>query len=303
MLAVTAKAGDIRVSVVMAAYNAEDYIEKAILSVLSQTFEGIEVVIVNDGSSDGTLKKIEELCRCDSRVRIISQKNSGQTTAKNQGIINSLGEFVAFCDADDYYAVDKLEKQLSIFDADASIGVVYSDTQSIDESGVLLEESGDKSFFEGDVLNDLLFDNFIPFGSAMVRRQCLEEHGAFNEEYRMGIDWDLWLRISTRWKFSYIDEKLYFYRQWAGQMSRNYDGRYTGARLILKNFYAKHKGLVGFHQYRRAQADIYAGHAYHISLYEGYVPRLFWVSIMAVVMGVDYPSSLRRVARALVRSF
>ena len=210
---------------------------------------------------------------------------------------------MAFCDADDYYAVDKLEKQLSIFDADASIGVVYSDTQSIDESGVLLEESGDKSFFEGDVLNDLLFDNFIPFGSAMVRRQCLEEHGAFNEEYRMGIDWDLWLRISTRWKFSYIDEKLYFYRQWAGQMSRNYDGRYTGARLILKNFYAKHKGLVGFHQYRRAQADIYAGHAYHISLYEGYVPRLFWVSIMAVVMGVDYPSSLRRVARALVRSF
>lgn len=290
------------VSVVMAAYNAADFISEAIESVLNQTYQHVELIIINDGSKDNTDDVVEKYLD-DERVNYVKQSNAGQTVAKNNGIKLAKGEIIGFCDADDYWHLEKLDKQLAILLADEGIGVVYSDIQAINENGQMIKIDEKLSGKTGAILKDLLFDNFIPFGSAMFRTECLREHGSFNESYKMGIDWDLWLRYSTSWKFGFSEEKLYFYREWAGQMSRNYNGRYTGALKILENFKNSYPSLVPEKDYRQAVSDIYANYAYHVSLYEGYNSRLVTYSIKALFKGFDRPSTIKRIARAALRRF
>ena len=290
------------VSIIMAAYNAADFIAEAIESVLNQTYKNIELIIVNDGSKDGTEQIVKNYLP-SNKVKYLSQENAGQTVAKNNGIKNASGNIIGFCDADDYWHAEKLEKQLSILFSDEKIGVVYSDIQAINQHGEKIKLTEKLNGKQGNLLDDLLFDNFIPFGSAIFRIECINEHGGFNESYRMGIDWDLWLRFSTSWKFGFSTEKLYFYREWEGQMSRNYNGRYTGALIILENFKNRYPSYIPQKTYRKAVSDIYANYAYHISLYEGYNQRLFKYSIKALMTGFTRIETIRRVARALLRRF
>lgn len=290
-----------KVSIVMAAYNAGPYIEQAITSILAQTYSNFEIVIINDGSIDNTESEVEKFLPHD-KIKYIHQKNSGQTAAKNKGIKESVGDFVAFCDADDFWHPKKLAKQLLKFD-EKSIGVVYSDIQSVNGTGNHIKNHETLDGKEGNLLNELLFNNFIPFGTAIIRRSCLSQNQGFNEKYKMGIDWDLWLRISTNWNFAFIPEKLYFYREWEGQMSRNYNGRYTGAQTILKNFYSANSDKIHRSIYRKALSDIYANYSYHISLYEGYNTKLFIMSGKALLWGFDRKATIVRVARALLRRF
>lgn len=289
------------VSIVMAAYNAGAYIEQAIASIIAQTYSNFEILIVNDGSTDNTDAVVEKF-HSDRRVRYIRQANAGQTAAKNKGIKESQGTFIAFCDADDFWHPEKLAKQLLKFD-DERVGVVYSDIQSVNSSGEHIKTNEVLAGKAGDLLNELLFYNFIPFGTAIIRSSCLAQNGGFNEQYRMGIDWDLWLRISVNWHFAFVPEKLYFYREWEGQMSRNYNGRYVGAQTILKNFYLANSDKVRRSLYRQAVSDIYANYAYHISLYEGYNSKLFTMSGKALLWGFDRKATILRVARALLRRF
>lgn len=289
------------VSIVMAAYNAGAYIEQAIASIIAQTYSNFEILVINDGSTDNTDTVVEKF-HSDSRVKYIRQANAGQTAAKNKGIKESQGTFIAFCDADDFWHPEKLAKQLLKFD-DERVGVVYSDIQSVNSSGEHIKTNEVLTGKEGNLLNDLLFYNFIPFGTAIIRSSCLAQNGGFNEQYRMGIDWDLWLRISVNWHFAFVPEKLYFYREWEGQMSRNYNGRYVGAQTILKNFYSTNSDKIRRSLYRQAVSDIYANYAYHISLYEGYNSKLFTMSGKALLWGFDRKATILRVARALLRRF
>lgn len=291
-----------KVSVVMAAYNAADFIAEAINSILSQTYTNFELIIVNDGSTDNTDIALSSLIS-DKRIIYIAQKNAGQTIAKNNGIKAATGEVIGFCDADDYWHPEKLRIQMGILQSDPKIGVVYSDIQAINHKGEIIPPSQAFSGKEGNILTDLVFDNFIPFGSVILRKECLKEHGLFNESYRMGIDWDLWLRISTSWQFKYTTERLYFYRQWDGQMSRNYNGRYNGALTIIQNFYSSYPLLISHKTYRKAISDIYANYAYHISLYEGYNFHLIKCCAKALFLGFDRLQTIKRVIRAIFRRF
>jgi len=297
----TDKANQNLVSVVMAAYNAEDYVGAAIGSVLKQSYADLELIVVNDGSTDRTAEKIEKYL-VDSRVRLITQNNAGQTIAKNRGIEEAQGAYIGFCDADDLWHEEKLEKQLSKIKSDESLAVVYSDTFLIDEKGSSVASSEEVPIYEGNLLEKLLYSNFIPFGTVLVRSSCLSEIGGFNERYRMGIDWDLWLRISTRWKISGVPEKLYYYRQWQGQMSRNYDGRYLGA-LEMKEFRQNHPGYAPKNIYVGATSDIYANYAYHVSLYEGYPLKLFVLIAKSIAWSPFRLATHKRVARALLKRF
>lgn len=240
------------VSIIVAAYNAEKYIGQAIDSILAQTIDDIELIIVDDGSTDRTPDVIRQFD--DARIRGFRQANSGQTVAKNRGIRESTGRYVGFCDADDYWHTRKLEKQLPVFERSPDIAVIYSNEVSIDESGAALPDRVDATR-RGDVLDDLFVDNFIPFGTALVRRDRLIEVGGFDESLRMGIDWDLWLRLAARYKFDYVPDDLYIYRKWAGQMSTNWRGRYDAAFVIMEKFQREHPGRISSRTRRRAYAN------------------------------------------------
>lgn len=247
------------VSIVIATYNMGEYLCGAIDSVLNQTYENIEVIVVDDGSSDSTSEVIKPYLS-HPQVSYFFQENSGQPKAKNKGIELAKGDFIAFCDADDLWCNDKLERQLPLFAKPGNIGVVYSDIGELDENDQLVAEKSSRvECYSGNVIRPLLIKNFVPFGTAIVKRQCLDELGVFNENYPMGIDWDLWLRIATRYEFYHLPEVTYLYRVWDGQMSSNYQGRYQWAIAILENFQQSHPNIVEKKYYQQAWADMYVG--------------------------------------------
>lgn len=250
------------VSVVIASYNCERYVEQAIESVLGQTYSNLEVHLVDDGSTDGTEATVARFLS-DRRMHYHKQVNQGQTVAKNRGISASQGEFVAFCDADDIWLPEKLAVQIPVFSAHEQVGVVYSRCVMMDEHGMPLpsEPQASNFFRSGRITRELFKENFVTFGTAVIRRSCLRELGQFDERYRMGIDWELWLRLSTRYEFFFVDSVTYVYRIWPGQMSGNWRGRYENAFRIMRDFLERHPDLLERGVVKEAWADCYANRA------------------------------------------
>jgi glycosyltransferase involved in cell wall biosynthesis len=224
--------------------------------VLSQSYQDYEIIVVNDGSTDNT-DEIMSRYLSDSRIHYISQMNMGQARAKNAGIRHSKGEYIAFLDADDFWHENKLERQLPLF-SNERVGVVYSMTQYVDKSGKHLNSKPTRRRLRpkaGFVYKDLLFDNFVPFSSSLVRKRCLEASGFFDETLSMGIDWDLWLRISTQYEFCYVNKALLFYRiGHTGQMSKNIEERQRCSDRIMTGFIERNRSLLGPHWIRKAWA-------------------------------------------------
>ncbi|MFW6255048.1 MAG: glycosyltransferase, partial [Chitinivibrionales bacterium] len=231
--------GSRKVSVIIPCYNAGTFISDAINSVLAQKYQDIEIMVINDGSTDDTEKKIKPFLK-DKRVRYLLQQNSGQAAARNNGIRNCTGDLIAFLDADDLWSENKLKIQLPVFDLSPAIGVVYTNVAHIDKNGNRIH-SPRRPFHNGFITDKLLIDNFVTGMASIVRRECFDQVGLFDETLPMGVDWDLWLRISTRFEFHFLNKVTYLYRQWDGQLSRNFTTRYDCAIRIMNNF-LEHNG-------------------------------------------------------------
>lgn len=248
---------DPEVSAIIATYNMGQFLDNAIQSVLSQSCPNLELLVIDDGSTDNTREVVASF-ETDSRLRYYWQPNSGQTRAKNVGINLSRGRFIAFCDADDQWTTDKIQLQLPAFNGSEQIAVVYSRSHKIDTDGLLIVNGENlRSFPSGKVTQQLFIENFVCFGTAMIRRNCLFDTGVFDETLRMGIDWDLWLRLSTKYEFCYVDAVTYLYRVWPGQMSRNWRGRYENCFNIMQDFLEKYPGFVSKKTISEAWAHTY----------------------------------------------
>ncbi|MGE4441531.1 MAG: glycosyltransferase family 2 protein [Desulfomicrobium sp.] len=222
-----------RFSVVVTSYNYGLFIREAINSVLSQTYKDFELIIIDDGSKDNTREIVSEFA-FDERVKYFYQDNAGQPKAKNRGICESRGEFIAFLDADDVWESTKLEKQMPLFE-DSDVGVVYSRRKWIDPVGV--DVSGNERVLRRGMILDYIFiDNFVCFSSSVIRKSYLEEVGYFDESLPMGIDYDLWIRLACVCKFDFVDEALVRYRTGHSNLSKNTLKRYECAqKIMIKN--------------------------------------------------------------------
>jgi len=254
---VSAPAPDELVSVAIATYNMGQYLPVAVNSALSQSYAPIEVHIVDDGSTDNT-RFIMRQWNKDPRVHTHAQANAGQARAKNQAWRLGRGRYVAFLDADDMWLPGKLERQMALFRRNPGLGVVYSEYECMDAQGQLIPK-GPTPMRRGRVAGELLVQNFVPYSSGVARRECLESCGGFDESLGMGIDYDLWLRLSARYDFDFLEEPTVRYRIWEGQMSKNYRKRYQSAIRIMQNFLAEHRDSVSARQVRLAWAHTYAG--------------------------------------------
>jgi glycosyltransferase involved in cell wall biosynthesis len=224
-----------KVSVVIPAYNAMTYLPKTLDSVLQQTFTDFEVLLVNDGSTDSIESWFTTVN--DNRVKLISQANQGLPGARNTGIKEAQGEYIAFIDADDLWEPTKLEKQAHSLDAKPEVGLVYAWTLLIDQHG---NSTGTVTAAqaEGNVWEKLLLGDVVGSGSAaMIRRSCFDQVGMFDTELTSIEDCDMWVRIAAHYPFAVIKEVLVYYRQHPSGMSRNYDRMAQNSRLkIDKNF-------------------------------------------------------------------
>lgn len=213
----------VEVSVVIPAYNAMKYLPQTVASLLQQTFRDFEVVIVNDGSSDDIECWFDQSIT-DARFKLVShQKNQGLSSARNTGIANSQGTFIAFLDADDLWHSTKLEKQVRTLRENPTVGLVYTWLRYVDEAAVPTGRVI-RSSFQGNVWKQLTAFNFVGCGSnAMVRRSCFEVVGDFDKSLNSYVeDWDMWLRIAQKYPFSVVNEALVYNRKYAGSLSTNW---------------------------------------------------------------------------------
>ena len=257
------------VSIVVTCYNYGEYVAGCLRSIQQQNFTDFEVIVVDDGSTDNSAEKIKPFLE-DNRFIYIKQNNCGQAKAKNVGINKSRGSYIAFLDADDLWEKYKLSKQIKLFSS-IDIGVVFSKARYIDAEGKNIDYKLSSEYLKprrGRVTDYLLMDNFVPFSSSIIRRQCLNRYGLFDESLSMGIDWDLWLRISNSYQFEYCDEPLLFYRiGHSGQMSKNILERIKCADKIYNKFLRNFSANVSKKKIHDALYYSYCSRGYILRIY------------------------------------
>jgi len=198
-----------RISVIMSAYNRDDYLKEAVDSILDQTFSDFEFIIINDGSSDGTHDILKNYK--DSRLRIFEQQNMGLTKSLNKGITFSNGEYIARQDADDVSLSERFEKQVRFLDERSDIALLGTAAIRINHNGKELDIVRYPED-DGTIRNRLLEFNPFWHTSVMMRKKCLDETGIYREISDSVDDYDLWLRISEKYKLANLSEPLVKYR-------------------------------------------------------------------------------------------
>lgn len=269
---------DSKISVVITCYKYAQYLPFAMDSALGQTHRNIEVIMVNDGSPDNT-DEVMQRYLSDRRVIYVKQENAGQAIAKNNGIKRASGDFIAFLDADDIWALDKLEKQLPLFE-NPQVGVVYCRVNYIDEQGKPIERNM-HSLLEprsGWIVQHIFLDNLVPFCAAVVRRECFDRVGVMDPSFRMGIDWDLWLRMSVHYQFEFVDEALLTYRVGhSGQMSKNFLVREQDTMRIMQKFLAANPQLLPRSLVQWALAYSFCNRGYYFRREDGWKSLRFYL--------------------------
>ncbi|MEM9507402.1 MAG: glycosyltransferase [Cyanobacteria bacterium P01_E01_bin.35] len=208
-----------KISVVIPTYNAEKTILTTVNSVLQQTYQDLEIIVINDGSSDRTEEILATIK--DSRLKVYTFANEGLSQARNRGIDLATGDYISFLDADDCWKEDKLADQLLALEKYPQAGLAYSWVyfQYETEANSYADTSG---YFMGDVYGDLLLKNFLHNGSnALIKTAIIRETGYFDPELKAAEDWDFYLRIAVRYHFVLVPKVQVIYRQSDSSMTAN----------------------------------------------------------------------------------
>ena len=227
-----------KVSVVIPCYNSIRYIAETMETVLDQTYRDFEILVVNDGSTDGTADWVNALSDREPKVRMISQPNRGLPAARNTGIQHALGEYIAVLDSDDLWEPTKLEKQVNSLDHNPEAGLCYTWTALADSEGVATGRviAADA---EGNVWKQMCEMNIVCCGSTpMIRRCCFDNVGLFDENLRFSEDWDMWWRIAAKYTFTVVKEPLIRYRQHQSNMSKNCQLMLETSRILIERNFA-----------------------------------------------------------------
>jgi len=207
-----------QVSCVIPAFNAERFIAATIASALAQDFADLEIVVVDDGSSDRTSQVVAGIG--SPRVRLLTGPRRGVSAARNEGVRAGSGEYVAFLDHDDLWEPDKIRRQVEIFERDRRAGIVFTQARVVQAGAAapgasVIPQLPDPAAFLARGYENLVHWNYIPLSAVMVRRALLlAQPGPFDERYALSEDWDLWLRIASDLSeggIAFIDEPLTHY--------------------------------------------------------------------------------------------
>jgi len=224
------------VSVIIPTFNRAHLIGKAIKSVLNQTYRDFEVIVVDDGSKDNTKEIIRSFT--DKRIKYFKKykENRGISVARNIGIKMARGKYIALLDSDDEWLPEKLGKQVQLLQNKSSeVGVVCSWSYTIDEKGNYiskrcLPKKG------GYIYEDLLSTNPISVPTVLIRKECFNRVGLFDDLLNAQEDWDMWVRIAKYYRFALIKVPLVKYRLHSNQLSKNLGVKIITANRILVKY-------------------------------------------------------------------
>ncbi len=237
-----------KISIIIPTYNRRDLIERAVLSVLEQDYHNLEVIIVDDCSTDNTEEVLKNLT--DARIKFIKHtQNKGANAARNTGIKAANGGYIAFQDSDDEWMPEKLSKQMKIFEDsdDDNLGIVYTAFWKIEEKTKKYIPSKDILKTNGNLHDILLGNSFISTQALLIKKECLLDVGMFDENLPRLQDWELLLRLSKEYHFYLVDEPLVNVYHTEGSISTNQKSLTDTLILILEKHYddfAKNKKVL-----------------------------------------------------------
>jgi len=213
------------VSIIIPTYNRAHYLYKTIESVINQTYSNLEIIIIDDGSTDETKSVVDKFC--DKRLKYFFQKNSGVSVARNNGIRRATGEYIMFLDSDDTILPTKIEEQVKFMETHPDIDCVYCWWQYIDAAGSLLGEGC--ATYRGNILEKIIEWNFAPIHSYLFRYKCFRNISGFKRGIEGVEDWDLLIRFAAKgYIFDFIPKILVQYRMHQKNITNEID-------TILKN--------------------------------------------------------------------
>lgn len=249
-----------KVSIIIGSYNAEKYIEETVLSVLNQTYKDFELIVVDDGSKDKTPKIVEKLIKFPHKL--IVKKNGGEASARNAGLQVAQGKYISFLDHDDLLVPNKLKKQVEFLDNYNEFGMVYSNYNFIIDTEVQqywknwnfnIDNNGC-----GDIFVKQFIENKIHIITAMIRKDCFDTVGYFDESINYACDSDMWIRISALYKIGYLQECMAYYRMHHSNVSLDREICLLHRLSSLKKNYLNFKNrLDGTIKFRKIIAPLY----------------------------------------------
>ena len=225
-----------KVSVIIPCYNRDRFITETVESVLNQTYPNIELIVVNDGSTD---KSRSVLKRFSDKLRILEHPgglNKGQSASINLGLSQSTGKYIAILDSDDLFLPRKIQKQVDFLEANSEVDLVYGNGEVIDENGNILYKFYEKQpCEESNPSNVLLNCYFLLPNNSLFKSDLIKRVGFFDESLRSGQDHDMAIRIAEVGKLAYLDEILFQYRKHNNSISgKNADLRWKNGFIILE---------------------------------------------------------------------
>ena len=229
------------VTVVIPAYNAQRWIEGTLASAVAQTYRNIEIVVVDDGSTDQTAVIVGQAARTDGRIRLLRQQNGGAPAARNHGIREARGTLIAPLDADDLWHPEKLARQVAKMQASTpEVGLVYCWTVEIDESDRIIPPIRNGSVAAGNVMAELVAKAGIidSASNPLIRRSYLDTVGGYDSNRTLGTDtaedWKLYLALAEICEFAVVTAHLVGYRRLTGSMSRKIAQMEKGMELVSR---------------------------------------------------------------------
>ena len=255
----------VRVSVIIPARNAARFLKEGLDSVFAQGVDGLEVIVVDDGSEDGTASLAQGYGR---GVRLLRQERSGSGAARNAGLAASTGDLIAFLDADDVWMDGKLAAQLPLLESDPGLDLVFSDLQGFDDRGPRQATWFAECGFDGRCAASSIFlHDMIMTSSVILRRSCLARVGRFDPSLPIGQDTDLWFRIALAGRIAVVPRPLVRYRHHAANTTR--DER-TLARCVVEVWSRHRKACIAAEPSLRGRLERdFAGKLRHHLMLEG----------------------------------
>jgi glycosyltransferase involved in cell wall biosynthesis len=231
-------AGEIKVSVIIPAFNASKTILRAIDSVRDQHIKSLEIIVIDDGSVDGTPEVVLQNIHADENIKLVKmQQNSGVSAARNAGINRASGKFLAFLDADDIWLSGKIQKQINVMELDPAITLVSCNSRLVSEEGIQLKVGHiNRPPAEGiNAWKTLLIYNFLPTPTILTYRSLVKEIGGFDESLAIAEDLDLWIKLAVRGKVAIVNEVLTHYYDSAGSLMKRYSGETKSILVPMLN--------------------------------------------------------------------
>jgi glycosyltransferase involved in cell wall biosynthesis len=224
-----------KVSVIIPLYNREKYIAETVQSVLSQTYPNIELIVVDDGSTDNSRQVLDQFGSQLILLEHTDRLNKGQSATINLGLLHAIGKYVAILDSDDLFAPEKIRTQVEYLENKNDIGLVYSNGYYIYENGRKPCRFYDQYHEENSNPAKVLLNCYFALPTnALIRRAVFDKTGFFDENLRSGQDHDMAIRVAEVTKLAYIDKMLFFYRRHTDSISvKSADLRWRNGFIIL----------------------------------------------------------------------